>query len=87
MPNPESEICVPTLETECEEKTVELKAPVEMERCLTIPMISCKAEVRKKWKGKEEIFKLVYFVGMCASFSFIFRNILLCVCVCTGVRS
>ncbi len=50
-PHAESEICVPTLETECEEKTVELKAPVEMERCLTIPMISCKAEVRRR--GKE----------------------------------
>eukprot|EP00095_Tigriopus_kingsejongensis_P006319 maker-scaffold61_size441589-snap-gene-3.35 protein:Tk06319 transcript:maker-scaffold61_size441589-snap-gene-3.35-mRNA-1 annotation:"hypothetical protein" len=51
----EAEICVPTLETGCEEKEVTLKAPIEKEQCFTITTTECNAEV-----SEEEVKICVY---------------------------
>ena len=41
-----AELCVPTLKTACGTEDITFKEPVEEEKCIDIPMVHCKAEVR-----------------------------------------
>ncbi len=43
-----AELCVPTLKTACGTEEIVFKEPAEEEKCITIPMIDCRAEVRKE---------------------------------------
>lgn len=44
----ESEVCVPTLQTECTSEEVVTKAPVETEKCFTVTATNCRASVRSE---------------------------------------
>lgn len=43
----ETELCVPTLETQCSKEEVTLMVPKEAEKCITVTTTNCKAEVEK----------------------------------------
>ena len=43
----ETELCVPTLETKCSKEQVKFMVPEEAEKCITVTITNCKAEVQK----------------------------------------
>lgn len=43
-----TEVCVPTLQTDCQLESVPLVAPKKEEKCITVTTTNCKAEVEEK---------------------------------------